>query len=151
MGCDIHTFVEKRNKETNQWEFVKDDVFSLDDYDKEYFKKEKSSEIFGWRSYRMFSILNNVRNNYGIIPMYDTDRGFPDDISKEVKMEYDSYSNHSESYLTAKELTDFDYDKKATENESYRDCLGDFFFKHLEELKSLGDPDEIRVVFWFDN
>lgn len=151
MGCDIHTFVEKRNEDTKQWELVKDDVFSLDNYDKEYYKKDKSSVIFGWRNYRMFSILNDVRNSCGIIPMYDTDRGFPDDISKEVEMEYDSCYDHSESYLTSKELIDFDYDKKATENESYRDYLGDLFFTHIEELKSLGNPDEVRVIFWFDN
>lgn len=151
MGCDIHTFVEKRNKETNQWELVKDDVFSLDDYDKEYYNKEKSNTIFDWRSYKMFSILNDVRNHNGIMPMYDTCRGLPDDVSKEVEDEYESGGIHSESYLTARELIDFDYDKRTTEDESYRDCLGDFFFIHLEELKSLGNPDDIRVVFWFDN
>lgn len=151
MGCDIHTYVEKRNKETNQWELVKDDVFSLDNYEKEYFKKEKSSEIFHWRSYRMFAILNDVRNYDEITPMYDTDRGFPDDVSKDVMGEYDSYYHHSESYLTAQELIDFDYNEKAIEYDTYRDCLGDFFFIHLEELKSLGSPDDLRVVFWFDN
>jgi hypothetical protein len=83
-----------------------------------------------------------------------------DDISD------DNY--HSHSYLTLRELIEFDYDKTfwnrritftgaslAKEGEgtiiSYRENLGEFFFTHLEELKQLGDLDDVRIVFWFDN
>ncbi len=40
MGCDIHSFAEKRNKETNKWEKV-ENAFTLDSYDKERMKKVK--------------------------------------------------------------------------------------------------------------
>jgi hypothetical protein len=36
--------------------------------------------------------------------------------------------------------------------ETYRESIGDFFFENtINELKKLGDPKEIRMVFWFDN
>lgn len=34
--------------------------------------------------------------------------------------------------------------------ESYRESASDFL-KFLEELRGLGNPDELRIVFWFDN
>ena len=34
---------------------------------------------------------------------------------------------------------------------TYRENLGEWFFKHLNELKELGDPENVRIVFWFDN
>ena len=34
---------------------------------------------------------------------------------------------------------------------SYRDAVGKHFFKTLEALKGLGEPENIRLVFWFDN
>ena len=34
---------------------------------------------------------------------------------------------------------------------TYRENLEGWFFKHLEELKALGEPENVRIVFWFDN
>ncbi len=97
-------------------------------------------------------------------------------IRKDI--EEDDY--HSRSHLYLKELLDFDYDKTfwnrritrityredgsvagsngaclAEEGEgeivSYRKNLGDWFFVHLEELKQIGEPENVRIVFWFDN
>jgi hypothetical protein len=31
------------------------------------------------------------------------------------------------------------------------DFLSEMFFQHIEDLKTLGDLDDVRVVFWFDN
>ena len=33
----------------------------------------------------------------------------------------------------------------------YRDCVSDEFFAMIEELKKLGDPDKVRLVFGFDS
>jgi hypothetical protein len=37
------------------------------------------------------------------------------------------------------------------DEEAYREFLGENFFKHLEILKTFGAPDEVRIVFAFDN
>lgn len=169
MGCDIHSFAERRNKETKKWERVTNH-FSLGEFDKRYYKKEKGDYPFYWRSYSMFAFLADVRNYDHCEPLSEP-KGLPDDISDEVKEEYgEGWDYHSASFLTVKELLDFDYDKTfwnrrvykdgngaslAEEGEgtvvSYRENLGEFFFKHLEELKELGDPEDVRIVFWFDN
>jgi hypothetical protein len=172
MGCDIHSFAEvKRN---NKWEKV-NDHFTLDDYDKKYYNKEKGENPFDWRSYSTFAFLAGVRNYDHCKPISEP-KGLPYDLSEEVKQHYEywEYNSHSASYLTAKELLEFDYDKKfwnrrvtktegnctngaalAEEGEgrilTYRENLGEWFFKHLEELKTLGEPENVRIVFWFDN
>lgn len=80
-------------------------------------------------------------------------------------------------YLILKEITDFDYDQsfedrryaswpdgkhiKGTGSErcepgqgemvKYKDFLPSQFFEDVEILKTLGDPEDVRIVFWFDN
>lgn len=202
MGCDIHSFAERKNTITNQWEVVKD-YFTVDDYYKEYIEKDKGDNPFYWRNYSMFAVLANVRNN-GDFKEISTPKGIPYDISDDVKSYYDSVAkeSHSPSYLTLKELLEFNYNKLPStldyiirylginpannimahdiishvhtmnikdeikeetisliieySNEdgtliTYKDELGEMFFQHLEELKTLGKPDDVRVIFWFDN
>jgi hypothetical protein len=192
MGCDIHSFAEKRNKKTGKWEVVANH-FALDSFDQEYYNKEKGDSPFNWRSYSMFAFLAGVRNYDHCEPLSEP-KGLPDDSEylNEVEEDWMGYKEtkkqsielngnyHSLSYLTLKELNDFDYDKTfwsrriyretynpdgtvsggngaalAEEGEgkiiTYRENLGEFFFIHLEELKQLGEPEDVRVVFWFDN
>jgi len=82
---------------------------------------------------------------------------------------------HSFSWFTLKELLDFDYEqtfwnRQITRQESpnyfnhaalaeegegkvitYREHLGEGFFRDLDILKTLGEPEFVRVVFYFDN
>jgi hypothetical protein len=86
---------------------------------------------------------------------------------------------HSYSYLTLKELLDFDYNQTFEDRRSekityfkeggilyngnhiveegegisitYKDHLGESFFEHIEILKTLGEPENVRIVFYFDN
>lgn len=173
MGCDIHSHAERRVN--GKWEKVYN-AFTLDDFAKEYYGREKGDSPFDWRSYAMFGFLAGVRNYSCCEPIVEP-RGFPDDACAEVKEDYDAWScdAHTPSFLTAKELLEFDYDKTlwnrriskqigdrawtgaglAEEGEgtieTYREFLGDSFFQDLEELSKLGDPKDVRVVFWFDN
>lgn len=172
MGCDIHSFAEK--KVNNKWKRVEEKIFL------------ERTEPFGWRSYSMFAFLADVRN-YDYCDPISEPKGFPDDSeflndpseydTSKTNKEYleEDYDYHSHSYLTLKELLDFDYDKTfwnrritkqtgpnswngaslAEEGEgeiiSYRENLGKSFFKDLETLKTLGDPEEVRIIFYFDN
>lgn len=86
---------------------------------------------------------------------------------------------HSHSHIYLKELLEFDYDKtfwnrrisRTTYNnfggsmtngaslaeegegthETYREFLGGWFFDEIEKLKTLGKPEDVRVVMCFDN
>lgn len=90
MGCDIHTVVEIKNANGN-WIGI-----------------DEVPEEFSDRNYSTFAFLANVRNSFntkGFKP-----KGWPEDMSEmskemEEKREGDYYSP---SFLTLKELDDFD-------------------------------------------
>ena len=99
----------------------------------------------------------------------------PESEKETIKSDLLDGGYHSYSWLLLKELTDFDYEKTfwdrrvtkqtapncwngaalAEEGDgqtiTYREHLGEDYFKDLELLKSFGEPDNIRIVFWFDN
>lgn len=192
MGADIHSFAEVRKD--GKWLRVEEPVF--DDYG-----DKKTTEPFRWRSYAVFGFLADVRNYSHCTPISEP-KGLPDDseylntpLDEPQNYSYYGYDNgtaytnkgeiecdanyHSMSWLTLKELLDYDYEQKfwdrritrtttlpngaiysngaalAEEGEgetiTYREHLGEGFFKDIEVLKTLGSPEDVRIVFWFDN
>lgn len=157
MGCDIHTYVERRLA-SGQWERVDGEA------------------PFDWRSYTHFGFLADVRNYSATVPIADP-RGFPKDASAAVAEEYEAWGPdaHTPSWLLVRELAEFDYDHVTNDRRvmrqvglrswdggvtgephegvvmTYREFLGDHFLRDVEQLKTLDDPDSVRVVFWFDN
>lgn len=148
MGCDIHVYIEVKE---GQWVFY-------------------STDIFNYRYYGLFGFLANQRN-YSQSDYLQENRGLPEDVSIEVKQESDDLgiNGHSHGWLLLEELLNFDYNKTfydmrgccncvcdgCSRNKAklitYTEFLGKHFFDELEELKGLGDPKHVRIVFWFDN
>ncbi len=153
MGCDIHSFAEKKNAQ-GQWEVIPD------------------FEPFEDRNYALFGWLADVRNYSGLTPIAER-RGIPEDASFEVKDDYEAWDcdAHSASWLSIEELLAFDYDascedRRVTRQTSYgwdggctcepgegrqttyREMFGQDFFNDLDKLKELGAE---RIIFWFDN
>lgn len=195
MGADIHSFVEIRKD--GKWELFDGEVF-------EDYGDSRTSEPFGRRSYSVFGFLADVRN-YSHCPVICDPKGLPDDsewLNQPSKYAYETnpmngevipYSEretnkqniindmnyHSHSWLTLKELLDFDYSKtledrrynetiidnngstfingraEAKEGEgemkTFREHLGRMFFQDLYQLQLLGSPKDVRIVFYFDN
>lgn len=192
MGCDIHSFAEV--KTNGKWLRLEEPKF-------ENYGDEKRTEPFGWRSYSIFGFLADVRN-YSHCKPISKPKGLPQDseylntkLDEPQNYSYYGYDNgtaytnkgeiecdadyHSLSWLSLKELLDFDYEQTfwdrrisrttimpnggklidgaalAEEGEgqtiTYREHLGEGFFKDLDVLKTLGQPEDVRVVFWFDN
>jgi hypothetical protein len=171
MGCDITSFAEV--KQGSQWKPV-GDVFSLDEWGRKVRRKEFCNSPFNWRDYGMYGFLANVRN-YSRVPTVTTPRsGIPHDVSPEVRSQFDSCASyvHTPTWVTLRELLEFDYEQifwnryvrrqvtesgysvgLAEEGEgvrlSVRDFLGPRFFEHLNVLKALGAPEDVRIIFWF--
>jgi len=115
MGCDIHFFVEVRQKD-GKWKsvdkWVKEDGYTHVDYNEEY---------YGNRNYDLFAILANVRNGRGFAGIktgegfnyIDEPRGIPSDVSPEVKECYHEWNGdgHSHSWFTLKELKAFNWNQ----------------------------------------
>ena len=84
MGCDIHIATEMRHN--GRWRRVR--------LDQEY----------DGRNYRLFAMLADVRNSYGIAPIAEP-RGLPDDISHDLEDGENFWlGDHSYSWLTLREL-----------------------------------------------
>ena len=126
MGCDIHSFVE--TKIDGKWQRFEKEVF------KDSYSDNRLTEYpFDWRSYSMFGFLADVRN-YSHCKPISAPKGLPDDseylntpLKEPENYSYYGYDNgtaytikgkiecdadyHSLSWLTFKELLDFDYEK----------------------------------------
>jgi hypothetical protein len=159
MGCDIHSYVERKNDD-GIWE-----------HEPWVATVEYEDGPFDSRNYNVFGFLADVRNYSGVTPIVEP-RGFPDDASPEVRTGWKIWSEdgHTCSYLTADELLAFDYsaqleDRRVTRGHdggvtadpgegkmiTYREFLGPQFFQHLEVLRALNEKQSARVIFWFDN
>lgn len=120
MGCDIHCSVEKRMAD-GSWEAITG--FVSDYYDKghDYFGTQEFKEAkapIDCRNYNAFAVLADVRNGIGFagcdtgnaINPIAQPKGLPEDVSRSIKEESDDYGydGHSHSYITVKELLDYD-------------------------------------------
>ena len=185
MGCDIHTFVEVRKGD--RWEptgpiFPTSPIFPLDitvrkasEFGKEWEKRDFTEHPFDRRAYGMFGFLANVRNYSHVPTIAEPKHSFPPDVSDVIKTMWDCDNGHTLTWLTLRQLSEFDYDQvfwdrrvsKQTgpnswtgaglaedgegEHLTIRDFLGTDFFRDITIMSTLGSLDDVRVVFWFDN
>jgi hypothetical protein len=163
MGCDIHSAVEVFDGK--QWNEVKESIFPLD---YPWNNQTHCTEPFSWRSYGMFSFLAGVQN-YSYVPVLSDPRGLPADVTPGVAEENEYH--HSCSWLSLRELMDFDYDKTFEDRRcmkdgngaadagkgngkvvTFREFLRPSFFRDIDIMKTLSDDTwHVRVVFGFDN
>ena len=174
MGCDIHSFVEIKHE--GIWRYVPELFEGAEWAKKEYGPDAMRSEPFCWRNYGVFGFLAGVRN-YSAIPVLVEPRGLPEDITVAVQREVTRWDcdMHTPSWLALSELLAFDFDQEIEDRRvtreisprftcgactaepgggamtTYREFLGPAFFQDLEVMKELGDPQNTRIVFWFDN
>lgn len=108
-------------------------------------------------------------------------RGIPRDVTNEVRADYDEYGSdaHSASYHSLRHLEEYDWGQTTmvrqrvevpigdggvkisgfSDNETrvvpvtYAQAAGSFYEEALPKLRELanGDPESVRIVFWFDN
>ena len=132
MGCDIHTHAEVRRGD--RWERVSGAIWAP-----QWFDEPNADEPFGVRNYRVFERLAGVRSSGEVEPLAEP-RGLPADVTPEVRADAEDWGGnaHSHSWLTLRELQQANLDDAR-------------FNADVETLATLGPPDDVRVVFWFDN
>ncbi len=144
MSCNIHTFVEGFCKETGVGTFKRNRLNT---------HRSLMFAPFSAQNYSVYSFLAGVRSD-GSVPSLVPPRGLPIGLSEEVEEEFSLFGkgSHSQSWVTVKELLDFDYEQLLPDGETtYLRRLPQSFFADLSELHKMGKPDSVRVVFWFDN
>ena len=159
MGCDIHVYVEKRNRDAGKWEHEKTPAFiaqKLIEGDEDFYYE---NDINVRRNYELFGILANVRYEQpkgGIPP-----RGFPGDASDWITAAYEDMDGggHSHSYLTLEEFVLIDVQTRLNNaSEAYKpQGIPTVEISNNIEIYVNSDfykdalPEDIRIVFWFDN
>lgn len=154
MGCDIHMTVEV--KSDGEWKnydhFRRNTSFGKYDDEEEFELVELCTD----RNYRAFSQLCGVRSYKS-----DDDRkisepkGKPDDAcsySKKLAEQWEGDA-HSHSYVTLKEIIDFRR-KITNSNNDHLKFIHDQLVRRAIEFwfgENYIEPENIRIVFFFDN
>jgi hypothetical protein len=94
MGCDIHCVIEQRDPEYKEW-----------------WTNRGDADI--GRNYEMFSVLAGVRNYLDVRPIREP-RGLPEDVDFMLKVYYEYWAEdaHSASWVTLKEMREYDLDQE---------------------------------------
>ena len=168
MGCDLHCSFYREDPTG----FVE---ISAPTIDKEYYKSEvfdrRSYDLYGFLAgVRNYSGIKPISEARGLPEWYIKSLKVVDKpewfyYESELDNIYEGY--HSHSWLTVEELLTFDYDEMTEDRRctigndggqtckvgqgtkmSYREFLGEYYFKELALLKSVGCT---HIVFWFDS
>lgn len=108
------------------------------------------------RNYLLFAILANVRNRYNIQPI-SLPKGLPYDVSPELKKQSDEENGdaHTRSWLTLKELLEYDWQQTMEDDNEeifpYEELVIPFVSDFIPRLSKIDEPENVRMVFWFDN
>ena len=145
MGCDIHLFVEYKDK-AGKWHRARPRITAewavqanaeakakAKPGEKPYLYAEKV--WYDNRNYDLFAMLADVRND-GFNPI-SAPKGLPRNVSPSVKKESDGWDcdGHSHSWLTLAELEAYDWDQKAI-------MQGMVSKAQAEEFRKTGKPPE---------
>lgn len=125
MGCDIHFYVEKRDK-NGVWHCIPKNFYSE-------------------RHYPLFALLANVRNDFGRVKPIAYPRGLPECISATVARDADIWKldGHSYSYYTLTEIINFDWNNNQLLIEQ---CMP---LQKYANWDKISDPEE-DVGYWWD-
>jgi hypothetical protein len=178
MGASVSTIVEEYNGK--DWVDFDKNIFPvLSSYQDVY--GELTSSPFQPQHYGLFAFIGDVRNYYAV-PSIAAYRGLPEDHMSETeevgfgtevaasRYPYRILEGHSQTWVTAQELLEFDYDATFEDRRNhngrngsetlpvgegeiitYRELLGEHFFKELNVLKNFKNSNEVRIIFSFES
>lgn len=144
MGLDISLYVER--KVGTQWRLIFDEGSDALRSDRRWYKERNST---------FFAILGFDSDEYPELQPIAPLKGVPDDLSEELSRYYDKEDDWCSSYLTLTELRAFDWQGLRCDSYAhtgtYAEIAGNFYTKTIPMIEQLaeGDPDAIRVVFFF--
>lgn len=162
MGCDIHVYVEYKNKNTGKWVLGNPEFPNYQNWNHEVRKWEQKDGALNWRNYELFSLLAGVRgwNDPLVEP-----RGLPYDMSDELAAIYKEYETdwHTPTWYDMNEL--YNLRKMLGMKLGYEDEIDgepniywmfhDFvtIVGYLLDMNgaNMYEPGNARVVFWFDS
>lgn len=149
MGCDIHTYKEKRID--GQWVSGESWEVSEDQYSEDSVRYDRTGDTpYRSRNYAQFGLMAGVRWD---TPHALEPKGIPDDASPEVKREIEQWDcdGHTHSYLTLRELKELAAKVLVVGGDDNLAYAVEGVRALIESVDEGANPDDIRVVFFFDN
>lgn len=173
MGTSVTTVVEKFNGD--EWVIQHDKIYPTKPY-LHAVHGEYTDSPFKAQDYGLFAFIGDVRNDY-VVPPIAPHRGLPEDHKSITQYGFGGYEElvsrypyeilegHSKTWVSAKELLDFNYDIQFENRRgdhgtvpngqgqiiTIRELLGDHYFKEIEALKQFSAPEKIRIIFAFES
>lgn len=155
MGCDIHLFVERKQfgygSDSDKYVWLSLDKWTEDgDPEDVYLHVSYKDSLYSERNYNLFCALAGATSHrFSNSPKFIKPKGIPSDCSKLILSVIKRWEGdgHSHSYLTLRELKDFDWSEYGNTCDKFRME----FMQKLEKLKDRMTDDDIRIVFFFDN
>jgi hypothetical protein len=155
MGCDIHLYVEKKEygygEDSNKFVWVSLDKWTEQgEYGNIYLDVNHKDMLYRDRNYNLFCALSGATlHRFNNVPKYLEPKGLPSDCSKLISdvIKHWEGDGHSHSYLTLKELKEFDWSDYGETCNVFKNNI----FEKLENLKVSLTDEDIRIVFFFDN
>lgn len=143
MGCNIHALAERRVN--GAWHYL--------------------GVVFDWKYYGLYGFLADHRNYAESPTLGPPQMCIPEDASDDVKTMYGgghAVMAHDAGWVTLPQLLNFDYEQTFVNQNiqrlgdvmTVREWLHEEYFEEVRKLDSwreAGDPESVRVVFWFDN
>ncbi len=147
MGTDITMYAEKRVN--GKWEKI-GYVFK-NDWEDDY-----TDHPYEGRNYDLFAVLVNVTNYNNFNPI-SKQKGFPNDISEDVKEHFYDNDWFGCSYLSLKELKEYNWEqdvRTVSVPTTYKECCEDFYKETIPALEQQipdgGSDEDVRILFAFD-
>lgn len=156
MGCDIHTYAEKRI--SGRWESIS--KMDPEEAKEDYPHLNYSGRITDGRDYRLFGLLSGVRvEDWGFRIIPDVQMCIPADASPEVHDQYlrEDCDAHTPGHVYWQDLLD------ARDAINVKLLIGqieprakDAITELLENFQHVADENtlnvrEMRIVLWYDN
>lgn len=155
MGCDIHTYAEKRV--AGKWESVS--VPDQEESEEEYPHLDYSGRITGGRDYELFGLLSGVRRDWGIKIIPESQMCLPEDVSETVKAQWKSEDGdaHTEGWLDWQNLLNAQKEinvqlllgRLEPQTKDGIEELMESFQRHANEYNL--NVREMRIILWYDN
>lgn len=125
--------LEKESKDIESGAKQKESMERYGEMDDYYAPKRYVDWIWGGRNYNLFGVLAGVRSSD--VPQIDEPRGLPEDASPYVEKEsnYWGWDGHSHSYLTLRDIKEFDWEQGLTDSGWVTEDV-------YKQFKEAGDP-----------
>ena len=142
MGCDIHLYIEKKNKDGKWEKLIIDECLLPDD-----------------RNYSVFGFLAGVRGDYKK-PLFPK-RGFPDDSSIPKDETEHFLGDHSFTHAYLDEILEANWDQLAYDIDDDYKFSESYFYVFCEyvlprlcsscRFMSLEEKRNVRIIMGFDS